>query len=267
MAENLLNQEESSKLEGAIDGKRDNLKLQRIIGLILSGVMILLAAYVLKLQHQNFDISAQSYQIAMTANDYANSNYRAYVGRYKATRIELDEATRKLEIVNNQLNQVTSELDATHNLLSQTQGMLASAQEENTRLKQELQGLEGLRSQENVQNVNELQTRIQTLKDRDSKIAYQLSDLRSQLKAFNAEFSKPDEGRSLITLFQNKIRLVKTRMSFLRQEAFVARLAAQKEKDRLASLNGNDGFLVRDGHLLSPEATKKSFAIDVKLVQ
>lgn len=266
MAETLVKQEES-KLHAVIDAKQENLKLQRIIGLILSGIMIVLAAYVLRLQHQNYVLLSQTSDIAMTANDFANSNYRAYVGRYKATKIQLDETTHKLEVVNNQLNEVTSELDATHNLLSQTQGMLASAQDENSRLKQELQGLEGLRSQENVQNLNELQDKIQTLKDRDFQISTQLADLKSQLKAFNAEFTKPDEGSSLITLFQNKIRLVKTRMSFLRQEAFVARIAAQKEKDRLASLNGNDGFIVRDGHLLNPEATKKSFAIDVKLVQ
>jgi len=94
-----------------------------------------------------------------------------------------------------------------------------------------------------------------------------LTDLKNQLRAFNAEFSKVDEGRSLITLFQSKINLVKTRMSYLRQEAFIARVAAQKERDRLAVLNGNNGFVVRDGHLLNPEAAKKSFAIDVKLVQ
>jgi chromosome segregation ATPase len=266
VAETLLNQQEP-KLDPVIDSKRQNGRMKRIIGIILSVIMIGLTAYVLKLQHQNYNILTQSTDIALTATDSATVNYRAYVGRYRATKIELDETTHKLEVVNNQLNQVTSELDTTKGLLTQTQGMLGAAQEENSRLKSELQGLEHLRTTENVQNLGELQNKIQALRERDSDITLQLTDLKNQLRAFNAEFSKVDEGRSLITLFQSKINLVKTRMSYLRQEAFIARVAAQKERDRLAVLNGNNGFVVRDGHLLNPEAAKKSFAIDVKLVQ
>ena len=81
-----------------------------------------------------------------------------------------------------------------------------------------------------------------------------------------AEFSNLEEGRSLIVLFQNKINLVKSRMRYLKQEAFFARVAAQKEKDRLAVLNGNSGFVVRNGQAQNPNGTKKSFAIDVKIV-
>jgi hypothetical protein len=87
------------------------------------------------------------------------------------------------------------------------------------------------------------------------------------MRAFNAEFSKPDEGRSLIVLFQNKINLVKSHMRYLKQEAFFAKVAAQKEKDRLAVLNGNSGFIVRNGKVQNPDGTKKTFAIDVKMVQ
>ena len=68
-------------------------------------------------------------------------------------------------------------------------------------------------------------------------------------------------------LFQNKIRLVKSHMRYLKQEAFFARVAAQKEKDRLAVLNGNSGSVLRNGQLQKPDGSKKSFAIDVKIVQ
>ena len=89
----------------------------------------------------------------------------------------------------------------------------------------------------------------------------------SQNSVFEADFSDIKEGRSLIVLFQNKIKLVKTRMHHLKQEAFAARVTAQKEKDRLAGLNGNSGFVFRNGQAQSPNGTKKSFAIDVKIVQ
>ena len=165
------------------------------------------------------------------------------------------------------MDQVTTELATTKSMLSQTQGMLAQAQDENAKLKQELQGLDALRGSENVQNMAELQDKIKVLKDRDSQVSLQLAQLKSQLRAFEADFSNPEEGRSLIVLFQNKINLVKSHMRYLKQQAFFAKVAAQKEKDRLASLNGNSGFVVRNGQLLNPNGTKKSFAIDVRIVQ
>ena len=94
-----------------------------------------------------------------------------------------------------------------------------------------------------------------------------MADLKSQLRAFEADFSNLEEGQSLIVLFQNKIKFVKSRMHYLKQEAYFTKMAAQKEKDRLGLLNGNNGFIVRGGQLQNPSSTKKSFAIDVKIVQ
>ena len=265
MAETVLNQQEP-KLDPNTDTQRQNNHLKRIVGVILFLVMIALTIYVLSLQHQNFNILSKSTDLALTASDHATGNYRTYVGRYKETKIELDETTRKLEEVNRQLDQVTAELATTKGMLSQTQGMLSEAQEENTKLKQELQGLDSLRNTENVRNIGELQAKIQILKDKDSQVSLQLAQLKSQMRAFTAEFSNLEEGRSLIVLFQNKIKLVKSRMRYLKQEAFFAKVAAQKEKDRLAVLNGNSGFVVRNGQAQNPNGTNKSFAIDVKIV-
>ena len=86
--------------------------------------MIALTVYVLNLQNQNFNILSKSTDLALIASDHATANYRTYVGKYKETKIELDETTRKLEEVNHQLDQVTAELATTKGMLSQTQGML-----------------------------------------------------------------------------------------------------------------------------------------------
>jgi len=265
VAETVLNQQET-KIEPGMDTQRQKSHLKRIVGIILSLVMIALTVYVLKLQNQNSNILSNSTDLALTASGHSSSNYRTYVGKYKETKIELDETTHKLEAVNLQLNQVTIELATTKGMLSQTQGMLSSAQEENTKLKQELQGLDSLRNTENVQDIGALQAKIQALKENDSQVSQQLSELKDQLRAFDAEFSNVEEGHSLIVLFQNKINLVKSRLRYLKQEAFYAKIAAQKEKDRLAVLNGNSGFVVRNGQLQKPNGANKSFAIDVKIV-
>jgi len=266
VAETVLNQQES-KVDTNVDTQRQNNHLKKIVGIILSLVLIVLTAYVLNLQHLNNNILTKSTDLALVASDHATVNYRIFAGKYRETKIELDETTRKLEEVNRQLNQVTVELATTKGMLTQTQGMLSQAQDENTKLKQELQGLDNLRNTENVQNIGELQSRIDSLKSNDSQITSQLTDLKSQLRAFEGQFSDLKEGQSLIVLFQNKINLVKSRMRYIKQQAFFARVAAQKEKDRLAILNGNSGFVLRNGQLQSPDGTKKSFAIDVKIMQ
>lgn len=266
MSETLLNQQES-KLDASVENQRQHNHSKRLVGGILSIVMIALTIYVLNLQNQNSSILSKSTDLALTSSSLATINYRTYVGRYKETKIELDETTRKLEEVNRELDQVTTELATTKGMLTQTQGMLVSAQDENAKLKQQLQGLNELRSTENVQNIGELQAKIKTLNDKDSQVSAQLTDLKTQLRAFEADFSSPEEGRSLIVLFQNKIKLVKTRLHYLKQEAFFTKVAAQKEKDRLAVLNGNSGYVLRNGQPQNPDGTKKTFAIDVKIVQ
>jgi len=266
VSETVLNQQEP-KLEPGADTQRQNNNLKKIVGIILSLVMVGLTIYVLNLQHLNSDTLYKSTSLALDASDHATNNYRTYVGKYKVTKVELDETTHKLEVVKDQLNQVSIELATTKNMLSQTQSMLSQAQEENTSLKKELQGLDELRLSENVQNIGELQNKIQTMKEKDSMISDQIADLKKKLREFDAEFADLDEGKTLINLFQKKIRLVKSRMHDLKEQAYLARVAAQKEKDRLAVLNGNSGFFIRNGQVQNPNGTNKSFAIDVKIVQ
>jgi len=266
VAETVLNQQEP-KLDSIVDASKQNNRLKRIIGIILSLIMIGLSVFVYDLQRKNFDSLYQSTEMALKANEHTASNYRTYVRKFKETKVQLDETTSKLEQVNHQLDQVTAELTSTKGILTQTQGMLSQAQEENTKLKQELQGLDDLRNSEGVKNIDELQSKINTLKQKDTQISVQLAELKSQLRAFEADFSTPQEGKSLIVLFQSKIKFVKNRMHYLNQEAYITKVAAQKEKDRLAILNGNNGFMVRSGQLQNPDSTKKSFAIDVKIVQ
>jgi chromosome segregation ATPase len=266
VAETLLNQQEPI-IETGKDPQNQNSQLKRIVGIILSIVMITLTVYVLNLQNQNSNTLSKSMDLALMASDQATSNYRTYVGRYKETKAELEETTRKLEAVNTQLNQVTAELASTKGLLSESQGLLASAQDENIKLKQELQGLGQLQGTDRAQNVAELQDKIKVLKDKDAEVSMQLTDLKGQLHAFQGDFSNLEEGKSLITLFRSKIILVKTRMRYLRQQAYLTKVAAQKEKDRIAALNGNNGFVLRNGQPQNPNGSNKSFAVDVKIVQ
>ena len=269
MAESVLNREEQ-KIDtgkGGQQGKDRSHRIKRISGIVLSLLMIGLTAYVLKLQHDNTQILTQSSGLALDAGVSQASNYRSYVKQYKETKIQLEETTRKLEAVTKELDDMTAQLNTTKGMLAQTQTMLAQAQAENNKLKEDLQSLDGIKTGENVQNLSELEARIATLKAKNAQATSELSDLKVQLRAFQADFTTKEEGRTLITLFQNKIKLVKSRMHYLEQEAYFAKVAAQKERDRVAALNGNLGFLIHNGEVQKPNSSNKSFSIDVKMVQ
>ena len=124
--------------------------------------------------------------------------------------------------------------------------------------------MDALRSAENVSNVPELEAQISTLKRKNVQVGSELENLKKELRAFEADFSNLEEGRSLITLFQSKIKLVKSRMRYLKQEAYFAKVAAQKERDRLEAIAGNNGFLVKGGQLHKQD-NQKGF-VDVKIV-
>ena len=265
MAETVLNQPEQ-KLDPSTDGQQQNNRLKKIVGVLLSVVMVVLTVYVLNLQNQNYHLLSRTNELFNNSTSAMAANYRSYVKQYKDTKEQLEETTRKLEAVTAQLDQVTAELNSTKVMLSDTQTMLSQAQAENNKLKQEIQDLEALRATENVKDIPELEAKIDSLKQKNVQVNTELGNLKNELRAFEADFSNLDEGKSLISLFQNKIKLVKSRMRYLKQEAYFAKIAAQKEKDRLAALNGNSGFLVRDGQP-HKASNSKGFAIDVKIVQ
>ncbi len=269
MTESVLNREEQKIDMNKNDKQKgnDSIKTKRIVGIVLSVLMIGLTAYVLKLQNDNVQLLSQSTESALTSGVSQASNYRSYVKQYKDTKAQLEETTRKLEAVTQQLNDVTAELNTTKSLLVQTQTMLTQATAENNKLKEDIQSLDGIKATEGVANISDLEARVATLKNKNTEATQQLSDLRVQLRAFQADFSTIEEGRSLITLFQNKIRLVKSRMRNLEQQAYFAKIAAQKERDRIALLNGNNGFVIHHGEVQKAKGGNKSFSIDVKMVQ
>ena len=258
MAETVLNQQEQ-KLDPSADGKEQKVRLKRIVGLMLSVVMVGLTVYVLNLQNHNSRTLADSTDMVLTSSSQQAANYRSYVRQYKETKIQLEETTRKLEEVNRQLDAVTAELSLTKGMLGETKTMLGQVQAENADLKKEIAALETQK-----ENVPQLEAKVTTLKEKNVQVSSELDDLKVQMRAFEADFSNMEEGKSLITLFRNKIALVKARMRYLKQEAYFAKVAAQKERDRVEVMNGNSGYLVRGGQV---KAAGKPFAIDVKIMQ
>lgn len=264
MADSASN-EQDQKNATANDGRKQNNTLKTIIGGILIVIMLALTGYVLNLQNQNYAVLNQSTILSLKSQAKQAANYRVYVQQYKDTREELEQTVIKLTQVQKDLDRVSTELAEAKGMLTQTNDLLVQAQQENDKLKSDIEALEALRSAEQVNSIGELEVKISSLKKKNVEVSDQLNSVKNEMRAFEADFNNMDEGKSLLVLFQNKIKLVKSRMRYLKQETYFAKVAAQKEKDRIESLMGNNGFLVKDGNH-QQGGSSKGFAIDVKIV-
>lgn len=144
------------------------------------------------------------------------------------------------------------ELTSIRKNLTQTEQLLARVQEENKRLNQQVE-LAGEFSQ--------LQKSIADLKAENAQI---LADI-SLMKKENGDFNSVGEGRDIIAKFRQKIHNVKVRIGEIKHNTALERVLAQKEKDKLESLLGNNGFLVKNGEALPVNPRTADRSKDIKV--
>ena len=112
---------------------------------------------------------------------------------------------------------------------------------------------------------SELEKQVALLNEKNAQFASELSSLKDQMRSFEGDIKSVDEGKAMITLFHNRVKLVKTKMTYLKREAQFARIAAQKERDRLLALKGNKGFLMKNGEAIKEDKTAQPASGDKKV--
>ena len=186
-------------------------------------------------------------------------NFRYYVNEFKVTKVALDDANQKII-------SLTQELEAANKELTTTRDELASVQQVNDQLKVSISSLERYKVKAS-QKGEALEGMILTFKKKNKDLDHELQSVRKELAEFQPDINDVDEGRAKIKRFKDHIRMVKKNMSLIRVKADEARVAAQKERDRLESLYGNGGFMVKDGQNKSVTGfDQKRVEIDVKFI-
>lgn len=145
------------------------------------------------------------------------------------------------------LANVTQELDTTKGLLSQTETMLNQVKIENVSLLDQVAAL---------QSAQQIENQVNQLKDASAKANNELISINAQMRTLDSNFTSVDKGREMLALLGQKIAEIKGRIRGIKHEAFLARKAAQDEMDRLALLNGNQGYVVKDGQIFQPQAAQ-----------
>lgn len=253
---------ESSKSNPNQDQTR---KVRNTVGLLLTIVMLGLTGYVLYIQSGNYQTLQLTTDLDSDAYAKQSRNYRHYVREYTTAKQQLDETQTRLQKMTLELELVSKELDSTKSMLKETEALLAQAQQENQVLKGDPQAMANMQklfgNQANVTSKN-----IDNMKKQNEAYDSELSQLRGELTNYQTNVADIKEARSVIGDLKKKIREVREKMHSLKQEAAVAREAAQKERDRQLLLLGNNGYVVKDGELQMTDKPKKTVDIDVKFV-
>lgn len=239
-------------------------KMKSIVGSVLFLIMLSMAFFVLKEQSLIFQSIEESSRTMLNASDQQAVLTRNYAALYHQTAETLAA--------------VSKELDSSKALVQETQDLLSESKKENTDLQNQLAALNNASSvsAENQASFNKtkerLEEQIAMLNEKNSHFANELAGLKEQLRSFEGNIRDLNEGKSVIRLFQKKLKLVKNKMNNLKREAYTAKEAAMKQRDQTLALKGNRGYLIKDGQILQKEEISSSLGdkkiqIDVSFVK
>jgi len=219
------------KVQSGIVRMANARRTKSIVGTILFISMILLSAFVVKQHTENYYSIQQSHQ-KMVVN---------YQGQAALSNIYSKELTV-----------AKTELSSTKNLLVEAEQLLAAAQAEKVEL-QALVDSSQMQVAQMTAEKAEFNTAMAQLNESNAAHNVQISSLKERLSVLEVNIQSMDEGKSLITLYRDKMRTVRTQMKGLKKEAHYAKIAAQSERDRVESMFGNNGYFVKDGKAFEPK--------------
>ncbi|MFH0753503.1 MAG: hypothetical protein V2A70_02940 [Candidatus Omnitrophota bacterium] len=232
----------------------DNNKSKKV-RVVLWIVVGILSTYSLVMWFLNYRTLGQTVVVVEQAADDQSKNFRFYVNEYKETKVELDAANDKIVTL-------TTELEAANIELSNTRKELTSLQGINDDLKGTIQSLENYKAKALAKG-EALEGMINAFKKKNKQLDMDLQAVRKELSMFQPDISDQKEGKSKILLFKNHIVMVKKNMHVLKQQALTVKIEAQKQRDRLEMLYGNNGYMVRDGQ--NQSLKRRGAQVDIKV--
>ncbi len=205
-----------------------------VTGIILSVIMLVLTAFSVRQYTENYENTLLAYQLLSGTYEKQSSLTETYARELSTTKGLLFQAQTDLELAKAEIGELTARTDQLTESNNNYQAMISQLEEKNAQLAKDMQALQ----------------------ERLSYLDGNVKDLA--------------EAKNLIGEYKDKFRLVKGKIRAFNRQAFEAKVAAQKEKDRIAMLLGNNGYLVKDGksHVPDPAlAEKQRIQIDVEIVK
>ncbi|MBF0620140.1 MAG: hypothetical protein HQL19_08235 [Candidatus Omnitrophica bacterium] len=232
-------------------------KQKKITGIVLLVIMGVMTVYMLIVWVFNYKTLEKAVDVLDKTAVSQAQNVRYYSNEYKVTKVKLDETTAKLV-------QITAELEAANAELSTARQEVASLQQVNDQIKADIQTLEHFKAKA-LSKGEALENMIMVFKKKNKELDIQLQGVRKELAVFQPEIGDLNEGKAKIQNFKDHINMVKRNMHGIKVKAWEAKVSAQKERDRVEELYGNNGYLVKNGKDQSVVINGKKIDIRVEL--
>ncbi len=143
------------------------------------------------------------------------------------------------------LQAVSSELGATKMVLSDTERMLDEARLEIASVKTKM-----------LQMQDKYTRDIAALEDKNIQLTQELDALKVKIDYYEGNVRDMTQAREWVQMYKSRLKLVKSRVSYFKKQAQDVRKAAQKERDHVRTILGNNGYLVRDGKVVNVDVEK-----------
>ena len=97
----------------------------------------------------------------------------------------------------------------------------------------------------------------------------EVKTIKERLRILEGDVVSMQEGRSTIAIYKEKVHKVKVKIHEFKQQAQAVKVAAQKERDRIAMALGNNGYFTKGGKPYNPNysAPAKGVEINVEFVK
>ncbi len=237
------------------------------VGTGLFVILIALTGFLLLQQSVNYRNILSSHNLMKATTFQQAELFRTYLSKFQSSE--------------KRLASVSGQLDETSILYNEAKSLLTEAQHENNILRAKILDVrtESRHLQTKIADYEllnkgqlllkaELGKVIDDLKVKNIEYEKELAGIQGKLDFYEGNIESIDKGKELIQLFKNKISYVRSKIHYFQREAHYAKLNAQKEKDRIEMLHGNQGYLVKNGIPSNPDnqsagSNSKQVEIDV----
>ena len=197
------------------------------IRVVLLSILLLLGAWV----YQQYSVNYQTLQVSSQMTENLLDHQIALTKDYAQKVALLQESFNRTEV------------------------LLGKVQEENSKLNEQIALLS---------RVTDMQATVDRLQAENEQVVAEIQDLKLKLAFESRNLTDVAKGQQLIREFKGRIHHVKVRIKELRDEAYVQKVAAQNEKDRMGLMLGNNGFMTRDGTMTAAAEFKLPADVDQK---
>lgn len=209
-------------------------KVVNTVGWVLLVVMTILAVGILAIHILNYNNLVRASQMLLAGFSQHANLYNDIQNQYRILKAEYLQVSKDLE---------------------ETKMILPQLQSEKGILTQEIKAVKA------------------RLKRENRRLWQQLQEVKVKLDFYEGKVNNMDDARRALTMSRMGLRSIKTSLRRLKHEAYVAKIEARQERDRILLSLGNRGLVMKDGKPFQPDfpppqesVNKKKIRIDIDLV-